>query len=112
MYEWGVVNAIVSPEELIPTALQWARKICANSPDAVIVSRTGMLMSLHRNIPPLLPLFFTSRFSLILDGSLEEGTRLHNVTREVRELESGTNVAEGLAAFNEKRPPRWRSSKI
>lgn len=47
MHEWGVVNAVVSPEELIPTALKWARKICANSPDAVIVSRTGMLMSLE-----------------------------------------------------------------
>ena len=51
MYEWGVVNAVVAPEELIPTALKWARKICDNSPDAVIVSRTGMLMSLHRTSP-------------------------------------------------------------
>jgi len=47
MHEWGVVNAVVSHEELMPTALQWARKICQNSPDAVIVSRTGMLSSLE-----------------------------------------------------------------
>ena len=51
MQEWGVVNAIVPHEELIPTALLWARKICANSPDSVIASRTGMLMSLERNLP-------------------------------------------------------------
>jgi len=108
MYEWGIVNAVVSPDELIPTALRWARKICDNSPDAVIVSRTGMLMSLHR----ISPFFSNIRNSLIADGSLEEGTRLHNAGREVRELETGTNIGEGLAAFNEKRPPRWRSSKI
>jgi hypothetical protein len=48
----------------------------------------------------------------MVDGSLERGTQLHNASREVWELENGTNIAEGLAAFNEKRPPRWRSSKI
>jgi hypothetical protein len=48
MHEWGVVNAIVPHDELMPTALKWARKICQNSPDAVIVSRTGMLSSLER----------------------------------------------------------------
>jgi hypothetical protein len=49
---------------------------------------------------------------LIADGSLERGTQLHNAGREVRELEEGFNISEGLAAFNEKRSPRWRSSKI
>jgi len=107
MNEWGIVNAVVSPEELIPTALKWARKICANSPDAVIVSRTGMLMSLE-SIPDL---FISARLTFI-DGSLERGTQLHNTSREVRELETGVNISEGLAAFNEKRSPRWRSSKI
>jgi enoyl-CoA hydratase/carnithine racemase len=53
MAEWGVVNAIVEPDELIPTAIRYARKICENSPDAVIVSRTAMLMSLERNHPLL-----------------------------------------------------------
>jgi enoyl-CoA hydratase/carnithine racemase len=48
MYEWGVVNTIVEPDELISTALKWARKICENSPDSVIVSRSAMLMSLER----------------------------------------------------------------
>lgn len=48
MHEWGIVNAVVSPEELLPVALKYARMICENSPDAVIVSRTGMLSSLER----------------------------------------------------------------
>jgi len=54
MHEWGVVNAVVPHEELMPTALRWARKICQNSPDAVIVSRTGMLSSLESIHPFLL----------------------------------------------------------
>jgi enoyl-CoA hydratase/carnithine racemase len=58
MQDWGVVNAIVPPEELIPTALKWARKICENSPDAVIVSRTGMLMSLESKFPWSLEMLF------------------------------------------------------
>jgi hypothetical protein len=48
----------------------------------------------------------------MVDGSLERGTQLHNVSAEVRELEGGVNIAEGLAAFSEKRMPRWRNSKI
>ena len=48
MHEWGIVNEVVQHEDLIPTAMRYARKICENSPDAVIVSRTGMLASLER----------------------------------------------------------------
>jgi enoyl-CoA hydratase/carnithine racemase len=48
MYEWGLVNTVVPPEQLISTAMEWARKICENSPDSVIASRTGMLMALER----------------------------------------------------------------
>jgi hypothetical protein len=51
MQEWGIVNTVVPHDKLIPTALSYARKICQNSPDAVIVTRTGMLMSLERNTP-------------------------------------------------------------
>jgi enoyl-CoA hydratase/carnithine racemase len=60
LHEWGIVNAVVSPDELIPTAMKYARKICENSPDAVIVSRTGMLMSLERTSPFLFG--FVKRF--------------------------------------------------
>ena len=48
----------------------------------------------------------------MVDGSLERGTQLHNASREVKILENGENIAEGLLAFNEKRSPKWRSSKI
>lgn len=104
MREWGVVNVVVPHDELMGTALKWARKICENSPDAVIVSRTAMLMSLER--------ISHRRTWLMIDGSLERGTQLHNEGPEVKELETGFNIGEGLAAFNEKRSPRWRSSKI
>ena len=141
MQEWGIVNVVVEHDKLLPTALTWARRICANSPDAVVVSRTGMLMSLERTINPSLanppppsqscfvglyhfpPLFeFVGDWHcsfgryleawLMVDGSLERGTQLHNASREVKILENGENIAEGLLAFNEKRGPKWRSSKI
>ena len=48
----------------------------------------------------------------MVDGSLDRGTQIHNAGREVRELESGFNLSEGLRAFNEKRAPRWRGSKL
>ena len=69
----------------------------------------------HRNAhvpPPYVYLLMSQLDMLIKDGNLEEATRLHNSGREVRELETGANITEGLAAFNEKRPPKWRSSKI
>ena len=103
MNEWGIVNDIASPEKLLPTALKYARKICENSPDAVVVSRTGMLMSLERGLPVN---------SANEDGSIERGTQLHNLSHEVEKLETGFNISEGLAAFKEKRSPKWRSSKL
>jgi mevalonyl-CoA hydratase len=103
MHEWGVVNEIASPEKLLPTALKYAKKICENSPDAVVVSRTGMLMSLERGL----------RVNAANeDGSIERGTQLHNLSHEVEKLETGFNISEGLAAFKEKRSPKWRSSKL
>ena len=69
LQEWGIVNKVVQHEKLIPTALSYARKICQNSPDAVIVSRTGMLMSMERKSPGIVyPLslfhFFESLFTM------------------------------------------------
>ena len=52
MKEWGVVNEIVPPEKCVETAVKWARKICSNSPDSVVVSRMAMLASLERTTPP------------------------------------------------------------
>ncbi|BFZ53736.1 hypothetical protein PYCC9005_000767 [Savitreella phatthalungensis] len=91
--EWGFINRVVEREQVLPTALDLAHRICANSPDSVIVSKTGM------------------QFAQEI-GSLERSTQVHNDSSFVRGLEQGENIAEGLAAFKEKRETRWRDSKL
>ena len=42
MKSWGVVKAVVPPDQLLPTALSVAKEIADCSPDSVIVSRAGV----------------------------------------------------------------------
>lgn len=92
-HEWGIVNLVVEHEQVVTKAVEWAEKIASNSPDSIIVSRMGMLMSLEH-------------------GSLERGTQLVNDSLEVRGLENGQNIEEGLRSFKEKRATRWIDSKL
>lgn len=91
--EWGLVNRVVPHEKLLETAIGLAQKIADNSPDSIIASRSGMLMSLEH-------------------GSLERSTQLHNEGPEVHALEIGENIKEGLRSFREKRATKWVDSKI
>ena len=44
MHEWGVVNAVVDEGgDVVAEAVRWAVEIAGNSPDAVIVSRQGVM---------------------------------------------------------------------
>jgi enoyl-CoA hydratase/carnithine racemase len=105
---WGLCNAVVddAPAQkltstdpvdilarpVVQKALEYARMICANSPDSVIVSRAGVAMGWE-------------------EGSAENGAR---VLMEIwgRRLNQGENIREGLRAFVEKRVPRWVPSKL
>jgi enoyl-CoA hydratase/carnithine racemase len=98
---WGLVNAIVEDAStdsnilerpVVIKALEYARMIAGNSPDAVIVSREGIKMG--------------------WEGiGAEDGSRL---LLEVwgKRLYEGENLKEGLRAFVEKRSPNWVGSKL
>lgn len=84
-YDWGLVEKVVPPEELVEAAITVARTIAARSPVSI-----GVLRELAR----------TTR-----DLPLEEGLR-----REAdgfRRCLASEDGAEGVAAFIEKREPQF-----
>ena len=92
-HDWGIVNRVVPKEKVLETAVDLATRIAANSPDSVIVSKTGMQYAQEI-------------------GSLERSTQVHNASSFVLGLERGENIKEGLTAFKEKRGTRWLDSKL
>ena len=82
---WGLVNAVVPPEELMPAARAFARRIAANAPLAVQAAKELGLRS--RDMP------------------LADGLRLEQMVSRI--LQGSEDVKEGRAAFAEKRPPRF-----
>ena len=95
---WGLVNKVVdataggSSEEVVKMAVQMAMEIAGNSPDAVRVSREGLMMGWR-------------------EGGVDEGD-LKTMNDWYRKLEAGDNCKEGLRAFLEKRKPVWVDSKL
>ena len=92
--EWGLVNKVVGDGEgeVVEAAIEYARLIAENSPDAVIISREGVKMGWE-------------------GVGAEEGSRILLETWYNR-LNQGENIKEGLRAFVEKRKPQWKGSKL
>jgi enoyl-CoA hydratase/carnithine racemase len=90
--EWGLVSQVVESEELMRTALGVARSIAANSPDALIATREGILMGLGAG------------------GAEEVGLEFVSTWRG--RLVEGENLAEGIKAFRERRKPNWKPSRL
>jgi enoyl-CoA hydratase/carnithine racemase len=87
--EWGLVNRVTPGAELEQTALGLARELAANAP----LSQVG-----------------NKRVIAALLGA--EGALPEDVEAELIELRRASfashDLREGMAAFAEKRPPRWR----
>jgi enoyl-CoA hydratase len=86
-YELGLVNHVVSPDEVMPTALALADKICAAAPLAVWASRKVVLAAAYED-----------------DDTLKKQTN-----DEFAGIMASEDTKEGLTAFIEKRAPNWKA---
>jgi enoyl-CoA hydratase len=83
----GLLNEVVPPDELESRATAWALEIAANAPLAVQATKESVLRGLSA--------------SGGLAGAFEVEGRIG------RRLLGTDDVAEGLSAFVERRPPNW-----
>lgn len=81
----GLVNRVVPLAELMNVAIEMANRICSNAPLAVQTAKMAIWQG--------------------LDVSLDEGLRLEQALGEP--LRQTEDVQEGIAAFSEKRKPRF-----
>ncbi|KAJ7792925.1 enoyl-CoA hydratase/carnithine racemase [Mycena olivaceomarginata] len=80
---FGFVNVVVPPTDVLPTALDLASQIIANSPDSVQSTKKGLLLTYKHN-----------NESMVWE---------HVRTPESAGYMLGDNIKEGLRAFNEVR---------
>ena len=84
--ELGLVTEVVPDAELMPAARQWAERLAAGPPIAIRITKRMMYKQL----------------TMSLDNALEDaalGTMVANYTGDVK---------EGIAAFHEKRAPKFK----
>lgn len=86
---FGFVNAVVPAPQLLPTALELAKDIVANSPDAVQCTKHGLLLAQQSNHSDSFMTHIWSNFS--------------------KRVYRGENIKEGLRAFAERRMPTWKN---
>jgi len=85
-YRLGLVNRVVPPAELMPTAIQWAENLCALGPVALRAAKQAMARG--------------------LDMELSDGLALEQ--RLFGELLDTEDFEEGSRAFSERRKPDFK----
>ena len=86
-YDWGLVNRVVPPGQALPAALAIAREIAASAPMAVRAAKVTLSRGQDCD----------SRTAYALDIAA------------YNQLVGSEDRLEGIAAFNEKRPPVWKN---
>ena len=86
-YELGLVNHVVTPDQVMPKALEIAERICAAAPLAVWASRKVVLASAYE----------------------DDETLINMTTAEFGAIMASEDTKEGLNAFIEKRLPNWKA---
>jgi E-phenylitaconyl-CoA hydratase len=85
---WGLINKVVPRAELMPTVMDYARRIAANAPLAVQASKELAIRS--------------------RDVDLATGLRMEQLI--ARLLRETADASEGPKAFAEKRQPDFRGA--
>ena len=85
-YEWGMINLVCEPHELMPKALETARAIAANAPIAVRQAKKAIHQGLQTDLT---------------SGLLIE-------VQAYERMISTDDRHEGVRAFNEKRKPQFK----
>ncbi|KAI7899062.1 ClpP/crotonase-like domain-containing protein [Cokeromyces recurvatus] len=88
---YGLVNEVISDDRnVVDAALVWAKQITANSPDAVFLTKQGLLLALER-------------------ASMTDATTEWIESSEAAAWRESDNLSEGLTAFAQKRKPQWKN---
>jgi enoyl-CoA hydratase/carnithine racemase len=85
-FSLGFVTEVVPAADLEASVARWATALASKPPEAMRIGRTS----------------FYETLDLAAGDAL---ARLHGLLGVVAD---GEEAAEGIAAFSEKRPPRWR----
>ncbi|KAH8099727.1 enoyl-CoA hydratase/carnithine racemase [Cristinia sonorae] len=87
---FGFVNKVVPKSQVLATALDFARQINLNSPDAIQSTKRALLLTRQK-------------------ADVEDAVAAHVYSPEGKRSYLGDNMKEGLNAFVERRKPVWKN---